>query len=191
MATPPAHDLIVIGAGPGGYVAAIRAAQLGMRVGCVEREAALGGTCLRIGCIPSKALLESSELFAAARERFGAHGVRVGDVTLDLAAMLRRKDETVRSLTKGVEGLFRKHRVARYTGHGRIVGPGEILVENGAEASRIRARHILIATGSRPTSLPGVTPDGDRIGTSTEALGYPDVSGSSSRRGSPSSWDAG
>ena len=177
MAGRGEHDLVVIGAGPGGYVAAIRAAQLGMNVACVEREPALGGTCLRIGCIPSKALLESSELFAAAGERFAAHGVRLGDVKLDLATMLRRKDETVRGLTSGVDGLFRKHRITRYTGHGRILGPGTVAVENGSEAARITARRILIATGSTSASLPGVTPDGDRIGTSTEALGYPEVPG--------------
>ncbi len=177
MAARGEHDLVIIGAGPGGYVAAIRAAQLGMNVACVEREPALGGTCLRIGCIPSKALLESSELFAAAGERFAAHGVRLGDVKLDLATMLRRKDETVRGLTSGVDGLFRKHRITRYTGHGRILGPGTVAVENGSEAARITARRILIATGSTSASLPGVTPDGDRIGTSTEALGYPEVPG--------------
>jgi dihydrolipoamide dehydrogenase len=177
MASRGEHDLVVIGAGPGGYVAAIRAAQLGMNVACVEREPALGGTCLRIGCIPSKALLESSELFAAAGERFAAHGVRLADVKLDLATMLRRKDETVRGLTSGVDGLFRKHRITRYTGHGRILGPGAVAVENGSEAAQIMARRILIATGSTSTSLPGVTPDGDRIGTSTEALGYPEVPG--------------
>ncbi|MGH7263934.1 MAG: dihydrolipoyl dehydrogenase [Candidatus Rokuibacteriota bacterium] len=177
MPTDHAHDLVVIGAGPGGYVAAIRAAQLGMNVACVEREPALGGTCLRVGCIPSKALLESSELFAAARERFGTHGVRLGDVALDLAAMLRRKDETVRGLTRGVDGLFRKHRVVRYTGHGRITGPGGVAVENGSAVTRLEARRILVATGSTAASLPGVPPDGDRIGTSTEALGYPDVPG--------------
>ena len=171
------HDLVIIGAGPGGYVAAIRAAQLGMNVACVEREPALGGTCLRIGCIPSKALLESSELFAAAGERFAAHGVRLGDVTLDLATMLHRKDETVQGLTSGVDGLFRKHRITRYTGHGRILGPSAVAVENGSGAARITARRILIATGSSSASLPGVTPDGDRIGTSTEALGYPEVPG--------------
>jgi dihydrolipoamide dehydrogenase len=171
------HDLVVIGAGPGGYVAAIRAAQLGMNVACVEREPVLGGTCLRIGCIPSKALLESSELFFAAGERFAAHGVRLADVKLDLATMLRRKDETVRGLTSGVDGLFRKHRITRYTGHGRILGPGAVAVENGSKATRITARRILIATGSMSASLPGVTPDGDRIGTSTEALAYPEVPG--------------
>lgn len=177
MAAEREHDLVVIGAGPGGYVAAIRAAQLGMNVACVEREPALGGTCLRIGCIPSKALLESSELFAAASSRFAAHGVRLGDVALDLAAMLRRKDETVQGLTSGVDGLFRKHRIVRYTGHGRIVGPGAVVVENGSEGARITAGRLLIATGSASARLPGVVPDGDRIGTSTEALGYSDVPG--------------
>jgi dihydrolipoamide dehydrogenase len=98
-------------------------------------------------------------------------------VTLDLAAMLRRKDETVQGLTSGVDSLFRKHRVARYTGHGRIIGPEAVVVENGSDGARITARRILIATGSTSASLPGVTPDGDRIGTSTEALGYPDVPG--------------
>lgn len=185
------HDLIIIGAGPGGYVAAIRAAQLGMNVACVEREPALGGTCLRVGCIPSKALLESSELFAAAKlaERrvparrgwvgetsgFQVHGIRLADVTLDLAAMLGRKNEIVERLTKGVDGLFRKHKIVRYLGHGRISSPGEVVVETGKETVALKARWILIATGSTPANLPGVRLDGDRIGTSTEALGYPDV----------------
>lgn len=169
------HDLVIIGAGPGGYAAALRAAQLGMNVACVEREAALGGTCLRVGCIPSKALLESSELYAEAQGRLGAHGVRVDRVRLDLAAMLRRKDETVRGLTRGVEGLFRRRRVTRYAGHGRITGPGTVLVENGKEAVELRGRSILIATGSAPATLPGVEFDGDRIGTSTEALDYAEV----------------
>jgi dihydrolipoamide dehydrogenase len=177
MAVQREHDLVIIGAGPGGYVAAIRAAQLGMNVACVERESALGGTCLRVGCIPSKALLESSELLAAARGRFEAHGIRLGGVTLDLAAMLSRKDQTVQRLTSGVDGLFRKHKVARYTGHGRITGPGKIIVESGQDTVALKARWMLIATGSTSTSLPGITLDGDRIGTSTEALSYPDVPG--------------
>src|SRR5438874_1694127 len=104
-------DLVVIGAGPGGYVAAIRAAQLGMRVACVEKRATLGGTCLNIGCIPSKALLDSSELFHLAQERFGKHGIKVGSLGLDLAAMLARKDQVVKSLTTGVQGLFKKNKV--------------------------------------------------------------------------------
>jgi len=176
MATPrPEHDLVVIGAGPGGYVAAIRAAQLGLNVACVERETALGGTCLRVGCIPSKALLESSEVYASCQDRVGAHGVRLGAVTLDLRAMLQRKDGTVGALTKGIDGLFRKHRITRYTGHGRIVGTGEVVVENGNDGVGLMARRILVATGSVPAELPGVALDGDRIGTSTEALSYPEV----------------
>jgi len=169
------HDLVVIGAGPGGYVAAIRAAQLGMNVACVEKEKALGGTCLRVGCIPSKALLESSELFAEAQERFGAHGIRVRGLELDLDGMLRRKDETVQGLTRGIEGLFRKHKVVRYEGHGRIMGPGRVVVENSREAAELKAGRILIATGSTSAPLAGVELDGDRIGTSTEALSYPKV----------------
>lgn len=182
MAAQREHDLIIIGAGPGGYIAAIRAAQLGMNVACVEREPALGGTCLRVGCIPSKALLESSDLFAAARRGwagetsgFEAHGIRLTDVTLDLAAMLGRKSEIVERLTKGVDGLFRKHKIVRYLGHGRIAGPGAVGVETGKETVALKGRWILIATGSMPANLPGVRPDGDHIGTSTEALSYPDV----------------
>ena len=175
MAAQRDHDVIIIGAGPGGYVAAIRAAQLGMNVACVEREPALGGTCLRVGCIPSKALLESSELFAAARGRFETHGIRLVDVTFDLAAMLGRKNEIVDRLTKGVDGLFRKHKIVRYLGHGRISGPGAVVVQTDKETVALKARWILIATGSTPAHLPGVRLDGDRITTSTEALSYPDV----------------
>ena len=124
------HDLIVIGAGPGGYVAAIRAAQLGLDAACVGREPALGGTCLRIGCIPSKALLESSELYfeaRLARERdkgLAEHGVRVEALALDLERMLARKRAMVETLVKGVDGLFRRNKVTRYLGHGRLAGPG-------------------------------------------------------------------
>src|SRR2546423_12773101 len=107
------HDLVVIGAGPGGYVAAIRAAQLGLNVGVIEKEAALGGTCLRVGCIPSKALLESSELFDKARHSFAAHGIQLPQVQLDLPTMLKRKDQIVGTLTKGVEGLLRKNKITR------------------------------------------------------------------------------
>src|SRR5438094_9485883 len=108
------HDLVVIGAGPGGYVAAIRAAQLGLNVGCVEKETALAGTCLRIGCIPSKALLESTELFHRAKEQLAEHGILLPQVELDLAAMMRRKEQIVSALTKGIEFLFKRNRIARY-----------------------------------------------------------------------------
>ncbi|MBL9135035.1 MAG: dihydrolipoyl dehydrogenase [Verrucomicrobiales bacterium] len=170
-------DIIVIGAGPGGYVAAIRASQLGMRVACVEKESALGGTCLRVGCIPSKALLESSECFEAARHTFKQHGILVGDVGLDLAAMLRRKDLVVAALTKGVEALFKKNKVTRYAGHARLAGPSKVIVTGAKETVELTAPHIIVATGSRSTPLKGIEMDGDRIGTSTEALQYAAVPG--------------
>jgi dihydrolipoamide dehydrogenase len=166
------HDLIIIGAGPGGYVAAIRAAQLGLNVGCVEQEAALGGTCLRVGCIPSKALLESSERFRAAREQLAGHGIRAAEVTLDLPAMLRRKEEIVAGLTRGVDSLFKKNKVTRYQGRGRIEGIGRVSVAGSGGTMELKAKSILIASGSKPATLPGVELDGERIGTSTEALSY-------------------
>lgn len=171
----PTHDLVVIGAGPGGYVAAIRAAQLGLNVGCIDKNTALGGTCLRIGCIPSKAMLESSELFYEAREGFSQHGIRLGKVDLDLAAMLRRKEQIVETLTRGIDGLFKKNTITRYQGQGRITGPGRVVVEANGGPTEIEAKHILIATGSQPGTLSGVELDGDRIGTSTEALAYSQV----------------
>ncbi len=177
MSSPPtSYDLIVIGAGPGGYVAAIRAAQLGLNVASVEKESQLGGTCLRIGCIPSKALLDSSERFEETRHALKAHGIDVGDVRLDLAAMLKRKDQVVAGLTRGVEALFKKHRITRLQGQARLLGQARLEVK-GRETHEYSARHILIATGSKPAGLPDVTLDGDRIGTSTEALQYPEVPG--------------
>jgi dihydrolipoamide dehydrogenase len=168
------HDFVVIGGGPGGYVAAIRAAQLGMNVACIEKEKPLGGTCLRVGCIPSKALLESSELFVVAQKELNSHGVIADSVKLDLATMLKRKDGVVRTLTQGIDGLFKKHTIARYEGTGRITGPGRVAVDGASEA-QLEAKHIIIATGSKSTPLNGVEIDGDRIGTSTEALSYPKV----------------
>lgn len=169
------HELVVIGAGPGGYVAAIRAAQLGFDVACVEKEPALGGTCLRIGCIPSKALLESSELYHEARHSFGAHGVKLGGVELDLATLLARKDRIVDGLTKGVAGLFKKNRVTRYQGHARFVSPTEVAIESSRGVETVQADHVIVATGSVSAPLAGVELDGDRIGTSTEALSWPAV----------------
>jgi len=166
----PDFDLIVIGSGPGGYVAAIRAAQLGMRVACVEKGPTLGGTCLNIGCIPSKALLDSSEHYHAARNRLAAHGVKIGSVDLDLPTMMARKDKVVKGLTQGVASLFKKNQITRVTGSGRLAGGGTIEVTNGAHIEHLRARHVLIATGSAPIELPGLTMDGTRIISSTEAL---------------------
>lgn len=168
------HDLLVIGAGPGGYVAAIRAAQLGLNTACIDAEAALGGTCLRVGCIPSKALLESSERFYEAGHALADFGVKVSGVELDLERMLKRKEGIVSGLTQGVAGLFKKNKVTRYHGHGRIVGPGRVQV-TGPDACEIQANHVLIATGSKVAPLRGVELDGDRIGTSTEGLSYPEV----------------
>src|SRR5271166_5071251 len=147
------HALVIIGAGPGGYVAAIRAAQLGLNVACIEEASALGGTCLRIGCIPSKALLESSQRFWEAREKLTAHGVQLGEVRLDLGAMLRRKDQIVTTLTRGVEALFKKNRITRYAGHGRLNGLGRVQVEGVGEMLELKAKSILIATGSKPAPL--------------------------------------
>lgn len=167
-----AHDLVVIGAGPGGYVAAIRAAQLGLNTACVEIEPALGGTCLRVGCIPSKALLESSERFAATQRDLATHGVKVAGVELDLAAMMKRKNDVVSMLTKGIDALFKKNKVTRYTGSGRLAGDGRVIVEGRPTPVELQAKHIILATGSSSASLPGVEADGEFVGTSTEALGY-------------------
>ena len=169
-------DLVVIGAGPGGYIGAIRASQLGMKVACVELEPALGGTCLRVGCIPSKALLEASEKFYSAKNSLSKFGVVTGEVSLDLPAMLRHKDQTVATLTRGIAGLFKKNKVSHYQGRGSIAGPGQVVVTtNAGEQTTLSSKHILIATGSSVAPLPGVELDGDRIGTSTEALNYPEV----------------
>ncbi|MBK7644566.1 MAG: dihydrolipoyl dehydrogenase [Planctomycetes bacterium] len=169
------HDLIVIGAGPGGYVAAIRAAQLGLDVACIEKEPALGGTCVRVGCIPSKALLESSELYQQARSGLARHGIRVERVDLDLAAMLKRKDDIVTQLTRGVDSLFKKNKITRHLGHARFLGPKRISVQGASATTELEATNILIATGSSVTPLKGVDLDGERIGTSTEALSWPAV----------------
>ncbi len=168
------HDLVVIGAGPGGYVAAIRAAQLGLNVACVEKEKALGGTCLRVGCIPSKALLESSELYHEARQGFEEHGLAISSVKLDLEKMLQRKDRVVKSLTGGVASLFKKHNITRYEGTAHFAGKGKIAVE-GKETVEISAGKFIIATGSKSAPLRGVDIDGDHIATSTEALSYSEV----------------
>src|SRR6266496_2197910 len=136
------HDLVIIGAGPGGYTAAIRAAQLGLNVACVEKEPALGGTCLRIDCIPSKALLESSERFHGAKHDFSAHGVRATNVELDLATMLKRKDQIVTTLTRGVDSLFKKNKITRYPGLGRIEGTGRVVVDGEKGSTELKAKHI-------------------------------------------------
>jgi len=164
-------DLIVIGAGPGGYVCAIRAAQLGMKVACVEKRATLGGTCLNVGCIPSKALLQSSENYHAVRHDFAAHGVIAGEVRFDLPKMMGHKDEVVTANTRGVEFLFKKNKVTWLKGEARFKTADTITI--GTES--YTARFIVIATGSESVPLPGVAIDETRIVTSTGAIALTQV----------------
>ena len=169
-------DLIVIGGGPGGYVAALRAAQLGMRVACIDKRPAFGGTCLNIGCIPSKALLDSSELFHLARNKFANHGIGVGRLTLDLAAMMKRKSQVVKSLTDGVGFLLKKNKVTTYTGAGRLLGAGKVEVARQDETKEtLEGKHILLATGSEVAELPNLKFDHQLIVNSTDALAFSDV----------------
>jgi dihydrolipoamide dehydrogenase len=169
------YDLIVIGAGPGGYVAAIRAAQLGLNVACVDENAALGGTCLRVGCIPSKALLESSEQFEHVQNGLANHGITVGEPGIDVSKMLKRKDRVVQTLTKGVASLFKKNKITTLQGRAQIVEPGKVKVSAKNGDSELEAARILIATGSSSATLPNVDLNQDRIDTSTEALSYSEV----------------
>lgn len=168
------YDLVVIGAGPGGYQAAIRASQLGMRVACVEKDATLGGTCLNVGCIPSKALLESTHRFRVVGHELAAHGIRVENASFDLAAMMERKTGIVDGLTKGIDGLFKKHKIARLTGTATILGAGKVKV-SGGDSATIGAGRILVATGSVAAELPNLPFDGKRILSSTEALTLTEV----------------
>jgi len=173
-----AYDVLVVGGGPGGYVAAIRAAQLGYTAAVVEKEDRLGGTCLRVGCIPSKALLESSHKYEEARGELAHHGIQVGSVALDLAAMLKRKEEVVATLCKGIDGLLAKNKIARIRGTGRLAGPGRVEV-TGADGGKtlLESPRIVLAVGSSSIVLPGVEVDGCVVGTSTEALSYETVPG--------------
>jgi dihydrolipoamide dehydrogenase len=167
------YDVIVIGAGPGGYVCAIRAAQLGLKTACVEKRETLGGTCLNIGCIPSKALLQSSENFHEASESFKDHGILIDGIKLDLAKMQARKSEVVSANVKGVEFLFKKNKVTWLKGDGRIVSPGHVEVAG----TTYETKNIVIATGSESIPLPNVEVDEKRIVTSTGALELDTVPG--------------
>jgi dihydrolipoamide dehydrogenase len=164
------YDLIVIGSGPGGYVGAIRAAQLGMKVAVVEKDKTFGGTCLNVGCIPSKALLHSSELFDEAGHLFARMGIAVGTPKLDLPAMMKFKDEGVESNVKGVAFLFKKNKVASFQGIGRIAAPGKVEVRADGGSETLDAKAIVIATGSDVARLPGIDIDEKRIVSSTGAL---------------------
>jgi dihydrolipoamide dehydrogenase len=169
-------DLIVIGAGPGGYVAAIRAAQLGKKVACIDKRNTFGGTCLNIGCIPSKALLDSSELYAQAKHHFSRHGIKIDKIDLDVAAMIKRKDGVVKSLVDGVAFLFKKNGVKGIFGTGKIVGKNQVEVKgNDGTTSVLETENILIATGSEPSTLPFLPIDGKMVVTSTEALSFDKV----------------
>jgi len=175
MADPISYDVVIIGGGPGGYNAAIRAGQLGLKAAVVEKRVTLGGTCLNVGCMPSKALLHASELFAAANHEFAHLGIEVTP-KLNLVQMMKQKAESVTALTKGIEFLFKKNKVDWIKGAGRIAGAGkvEVTAEDGQVAT-LAAKNIVIATGSEPAGLPGVVVDQQRIVDSTGALSLPEV----------------
>jgi len=168
-------DLVIIGAGPGGYVCAIRAAQLGLKTALVEKRHALGGTCLNVGCIPSKALLESSELYEASRIHSAEHGIVLSEVALDLEAMLARKGGIVKELTDGVAMLMKKNKVTVLTGRGTITAPGKVTVSGDGGDTEVEAHHICLAMGSDVVELPFLPFDGERVVSSTEALDFSSV----------------
>ncbi len=163
-------DVVVIGGGPGGYVCAIKAAQLGLKTACIEKRGALGGTCLNVGCIPSKALLQSSHLYAMAGHDFAQHGIKAGKLDFDLKTLMGRKDKVVGELTKGIEFLFRKNKIAYFKGLGRLLGNGKVEAIVDGKGETIAAKHIVIATGSEVTPLKGVEIDEKQIVSSTGAL---------------------
>ena len=165
------YDLVVIGSGPGGYVCAIRAAQLGMKVACVEKRDTLGGSCLNVGCIPSKALLHSSEKFHEAKSGLAVHGVKVAGVELDLKAMMAQKAKVVADNTNGVAFLFKKNKVDWIKGAARVAGAGKVVAAlNGGGEQTLATKNIVIATGSEVAPLPGVTIDEKRIESSTGGI---------------------
>ncbi len=170
MAPETSYDLIVIGAGPAGYVAAIRAAQLGMKVACVEKDRSLGGTCLNVGCIPSKALLESSELYSQAKEKLKDHGVQIQGLSLDLKKCMERKDQVVDQLTGGIAMLFKKNKIDHILGSAQLNADRSVTVHQNKEETQLKAKNILIATGSRPIELKDIPLDGKSIVDSTGAL---------------------
>nr|GMD80687.1 dihydrolipoyl dehydrogenase, mitochondrial [Ipomoea batatas] len=170
------NDVVVIGGGPGGYVAAIKAAQLGLKTTCIEKRGTLGGTCLNVGCIPSKALLHSSHMYHEATHSFANHGVKFSSVEVDLPAMMAQKDKAVSNLTKGIEGLFKKNKVNYVKGYGKFLSPSEITVDtiDGGETV-VKGKNIIIATGSDVKGLPGITIDEERIVSSTGALALKEI----------------
>jgi dihydrolipoamide dehydrogenase len=174
MATASAYDLVVIGGGPGGYTAAVHAAQLGLKTACVEKWPRLGGVCLNVGCIPSKALLDSSEYFHLAKARFAEHGIRTGEVGIDVAAMMARKNRVVRELTDHVRKLLESHKVEIIHGAAKLAGASRVEVA-GDPPRTLEAKSIILAAGSEPASIPGIPFDGKTIVSSTEALTFESV----------------
>ena len=172
------YDVVIIGGGPGGYNCAIRAGQLGLKTACIEMRDTLGGTCLNVGCIPSKALLHASELYEMAEKDFAGFGIKTGKLSFDLKTMMGRKDEAVTGLTQGVAYLLKKNKVDHIRGKGRIAGKGEVVVEGpDGETQTLKTKHIVIATGSEVTPLPGVEIDEKRVVSSTGALSLDKVPG--------------
>jgi dihydrolipoamide dehydrogenase len=168
-------DIVVIGSGPGGYVAAIRAAQLGFKTAIIEKYATLGGTCLNVGCIPSKALLDSSEHFYNAKHKFEAHGISIGKMTVDMATMVKRKNDVVSQTCAGVEYLMKKNKITRYLGHGSFVDAHTISIKQDTTETQISAKYTIIATGSKPIVPANFNYDKKRIITSTEALNIVEI----------------
>ena len=176
-------DVLVIGAGPGGYIAAIRSAQLGLATACIESDSyadpkgqvRLGGTCLNVGCIPSKALLQSSELFEQANHSFAMHGISASAVKIDVSTMVKRKDNIVDQLTSGIKGLFKKNKVTLLPGFGKFIGRenDRWLVDVNGET--VEATHVVVATGSKPRHLPGIPVDNVTICDNTGALAFNSV----------------
>jgi len=181
MAQKETYDLIIIGSGPGGYVAAVRAAQLDMKVACIEKEPRLGGVCLNVGCIPSKALLDSSEYYHLAKDHLADHGIKTGRVSLDLTAMMTRKELVVQELTDNVRKLLEGNKIDIIHGTARLAGENQVAVIKKPDSRRksdgqtFQAKAVLLATGSEPISVPGLEFDGDRIVSSTEALTFDSV----------------
>ncbi|MXV16047.1 dihydrolipoyl dehydrogenase [Hufsiella ginkgonis] len=170
------YDVVVIGSGPGGYVAAIRCAQLGLKTAIIEKYAAVGGTCLNVGCIPSKALLDSSEHYHNAAHTFGIHGIKLKDLEVDLPQMISRKSQVVAENVAGIEYLFKKNKITRYQGLGSFKDKNTINITKGdGTAETVTTTNVIIATGSKPTALPFLPIDKKRIITSTEALNLPEV----------------